>query len=126
MKYDKKVLIVEDEPSLAKAIDGKLKREGFETKIAKNGEEGLSMALEYKPDLILLDIIMPIMSGIEVLNKLRDDEWGANVEIIILTNLSGGQEISEAIQKGVYDYLVKTDWELNDVVQVVKNKLNIN
>ncbi|XOU94982.1 MAG: response regulator [Candidatus Kerfeldbacteria bacterium] len=121
---EKKILIIEDDKSLSKAISDKLKRESFEVFTAFDGQEGLEVAFEKKPDLILLDLIMPVMDGIATLKKLRKDLWGSKVPVVILTNLSTGEEVSQAMSQGVYDYLVKTDWELNDIIKVINNKLN--
>ncbi len=122
----KKILIVEDEPKLLRAIADKLIREGFDTLEARNGEEGAKIAINEKPDLILLDIIMPVMDGITALNQIRNDEWGKKVPVIMLTNLSGGVEVAKCLQRGVHDYLVKSDWTLSDVVKQINNKLKNN
>jgi len=119
----KKILIVEDEPKLLKAISEKLEREGFEVLRAVNGQEGVNIALDQHPDMILLDIIMPIMDGITALNNIRDDAWGKDVPIMMLTNLSGGVEVSKCIQRGVHDYLVKSDWKLSDVVKEINKRI---
>lgn len=121
----KKILIVEDEIPLREALVDKLTREGFDALEAKNGEEGLQAALKEKPDLILLDIIMPVMDGMTMMKKLREDEWGKKVPIILLTNLSATEE---RIVKGIVEnepayYLVKSDWKIGDVVKKVKERL---
>jgi DNA-binding response OmpR family regulator len=119
----KKILIVEDEASLRKALRDKLTREGFVTLEAKNGEEGLAVALRDHPDLILLDIIMPVVDGLTMLKSLREDTWGKNAKVIILTNLSSNEKVAEAIMQGSRNYLVKSDWKIADVVKMVKNEL---
>ena len=121
----KRVLIVEDEPPELRALVDKFSREGFEALEAKNGEEGLNLALETHPDLILLDIVMPKMDGLTMLKKLREDEWGRGVPVIVLTNLSDGDKARDAIYHGVYDYLVKADWKLEDVIKKVKEWLSM-
>jgi two-component system alkaline phosphatase synthesis response regulator PhoP len=83
-----KILVVEDEESLATALKEKVVKEGMEGDVARNGELGLELALRKHPDLILLDIIMPVMDGITMLKKLRDDEWGRSVPVIILTSFA--------------------------------------
>jgi DNA-binding response OmpR family regulator len=122
---NKKILIVEDEVSLLMALGEKFSQEGFDIIEAKDGEEGLKMAIKKKPDLILLDIIMPVMDGITMLKKLREAENGKNTPVIVLTNLSDEQAVVESIQNGVNDYLVKTNWSLDDVVKQVKKKLRM-
>ena len=121
----KKLLIVEDEPALLKALAIKFAREKFEIITASDGEVGLEMALHEHPDLILLDIIMPKMDGMTVLNRLRVDSWGKKVPVIILTNLSDDAKVAEAIKQGTHDYLVKSDWDIGDVVMKVRNRLGI-
>ncbi len=117
------ILIVEDDIPELNALRDKLINEGFSTFEAKNGEEGLGVALLQHPDLILLDIVMPVMDGITMLKKLREDEWGKGVKVIILTNLSDVEKVSEAIMQGSHDYLVKSDWKLEDVVIKIRERL---
>ena len=123
MENNKKILVVEDEISLRGALRNKLAREGFVVLEAKNGKEGLEMALSAHPDLILLDIVMPVMDGMTMLQKLREDAWGAEAKIFMLTNLSDTSKVADAIMQGSYDYLVKTDWTLEDIVARIGKKL---
>ncbi|MEJ0021656.1 MAG: response regulator [Candidatus Doudnabacteria bacterium] len=124
---NKKILIVEDEMSQRKALVDKFTREGFQVVSARDGEEGLSTALKEKPDLILLDIVMPKMDGMTMLKKLRqENEWSKTVPVIMLTNLSADDD---KIMKGVTEdlpsyYLVKSNWAINDVVEKVKDRLS--
>ncbi|QQG47360.1 MAG: response regulator [Candidatus Woesebacteria bacterium] len=122
-----KILIIEDERPILKVLSKKLTNAGYEIISSSNGKEGLEVALKEHPDLILLDIILPGMDGMSLLTKLREDHWGSSVPVIILTNLGDGDRIVESKKKGVYDYLIKTDWSLTDVVskvnEVFKNKL---
>jgi CheY-like chemotaxis protein len=120
----KKILIVEDEASILKALIDKFQREKFTTFQAKNGVEALEIASAKKPDVILLDIIMPEMDGLEALKKIRKAEWGKDIPVLMLTNLSDMEKISEAVQIGISGYLVKSDWKLEDVVEKVKEKLS--
>ncbi|MFA6476303.1 MAG: response regulator [Candidatus Paceibacterota bacterium] len=123
MENKKTILIIEDEESLAGALHDKFATEGFDALIARNGEEGLSLALQKHPDLILLDIVMPKMDGLTMLKSLREDTWGKDAQVIILTNLSGNGEVSKAINQGVYEYIVKTDIKIEDLVAKVKEHL---
>lgn len=123
MEQKKLILIVEDEKTLFNALDMKLESAGFRTLGARDGEECLAVATKEHPDLILMDIVMPKMDGMTALSKLREDEWGKDVPVIILTNLSSAEDISRATKKGVYDYLVKANWKLEDVVEKVKKTL---
>ncbi len=121
-----KILIVEDEEVIRKAYADELRDQGFAILIAKNGQEGLELALREKPDLILLDILMPVMDGLTMMETLRNKNlYGKNVPIILLTNLSAGEEkIMQAITKNepAY-YLIKSDWTLQDVLEKIKERL---
>lgn len=121
--YMKEVLVVEDEVELAEVIASQLKEEKIGVRIARDGVEGLEMALKLHPDLILLDIIMPKMDGMTMLAHLRKDSWGKDAKVILLTNLSDNEKVAEAIKQQSYDYLVKADWNIRDVVKLVKEKL---
>lgn len=120
---NKKILIVEDETSLRGALREKLSLEGFTVLEAKNGKEGLAVALREHPELILLDIIMPVMDGMTMLKKLRRNDWGKSVKVILLTNLSGGEMVANAIEQGSHEYLVKSDWKIEDIVDKVRRYL---
>ena len=119
----RKILIVEDEASLARALETKLIQAGYTTRIVKNGKEGLAEIKRDKPDLVLLDIIMPVMDGMTMLEELKKDKTIPEVPVMLLTNLSDSESIAEAMDGGGYDYLVKSDWSLEDVVKKVKEKL---
>ncbi len=126
MANDKKtILVVEDETLMVNALKKKLEAEDFNVLVAKDGSEGLNIALEKHPDLVLLDVILPVMDGMTALKNLRADSWGKDVPVIILTNLSRAATIEESKKKGVNTYLVKTDWKLAEVVQKVKYELGI-
>lgn len=126
---NKKILvveIVEDEESMLRPMTDVLTAEGFHVLQARNGEEGLKEALDEKPDLILLDILMPNMDGMTMMKKLRENNWGKKVKIIILTNL----QADEAIMKGIIRdeptyYFVKADWQIGAVLKKVKEVLGV-
>ena len=122
---NKKILVVEDETPLRQAIFDKFEREGFQTFQGKNGEEGLETALKEHSDIILLDIIMPQVDGLSMLKSLRKDSWGANAKVLLLTNLNDAEYVATAMESGVFDFLVKSDWKLDDLVIRVKEKLGI-
>lgn len=124
-KTQKKVLIVEDEESLSLILKKRLEEEGIQVLNAENGEEGLKKGLENHPDLILLDIIMPIMDGMTMLREIRKDKWGKEVEVVVLTNLQDTEKVQEALEEKVYDYLIKTDWSLDDLIKKVKEKIKL-
>lgn len=121
---NRKILIVEDEISLLAALTDKFTREGYEVITSINGKDGLKSALGNHPDIILLDIVMPVMDGITMLHKLREDDWGKNVKVILLTNLSNPQpgKVTQILIKSASGYLVKSDWKIMNVVNQV-NKL---
>src|SRR3989338_5520337 len=114
-KAKNKILIVEDDLDLLEALKNKFIAEKFEVLESMNGEVGLEAAFRRHPNLILLDIVMPVMDGMTMLKKLRQDSWGKNVFVILLTNLSDESKVAEAMQHGVFDYLVKADWKIDDV-----------
>lgn len=123
---DKKhcILIIEDERDLLEILVDKFTREGFIVFGAENGEEGLKLALTHHPDVIVLDLIMPKKGGGLMLEELRNDEWGKDAKVIILTNLTGTtSSMANLLDKGVYEYMVKASWSINDVVKKVKEKL---
>ncbi len=119
----KKILIVEDEMSIKKALAIKLEEAGFEVFESSDGKEGLEMALETKPDLVLLDIIMPKMDGLTLLKHLRADKKGRNIPVIVLSNLNDEEKIEESIKNNIFDYLIKTDWKIEEVIEKVKARL---
>lgn len=126
MTHRKKLLIIEDETSLIKAQHDKFEREGFKVVEAKNGEEGLSTALRELPDLILLDLLMPVMDGMTMLKKLRaENEWGKTVPVIILTNLASDtdEQIQNIVETEPSYYFMKSNWTLEDLVKKVKERL---
>lgn len=127
MNETKKILVVEDEAPMREAIVQKLHQAGFWTIEAKTGKEGFDMATTEQPDLILLDIILPVMDGMEVLKKIRGTPgWGKKIPIIMLTNLSADNEIMKGVFKNEPSYyLVKAEWRLEDVVQKVKETLGV-
>ncbi len=122
-----KILIVDDEEIVCKAYGGELKKNGFAVLVASNGQDGLDLALREKPDLILLDILMPVLDGLAMMDKLREaNSYGKNVPIILLTNLSSNEErIIAAVTKNepAY-YLLKSDWNVSQIIEKIKERLN--
>ncbi len=125
MKYDKTILIIEDEAIMSEALEDKLAREGFSVLVAKDGKEGLKMALKKRPDLILLDIILPKMDGLAMLKELRKNKWGKDAIVIVLTNLDSTDKIAEAVEGGMHEYLIKSNWPINGIVNKVKERLGL-
>ena len=121
----KTILIIEDDPALLVILVDKFRQEGFDILTANNGQGGLNVALQQHPDIILLDIIMPVLDGMTTLATLRKSDWGKNVPVMILTNLSDAKKQEEAACLDVHDYLVKSDVTMNNLVQKIKERLGI-
>ncbi len=113
----KKILIVEDEPKVSKAYSDHLGRAGYEVMLAHDGVEGLQMIKANLPDLILLDIIMPIMDGLTMLKILKADKDKniSNIPVIILSNLDTAESVSEAVASGSTNFLVKSNYSLDQL-----------
>jgi len=122
---NKKILVVEDEATLQKALTEALVHNGYDVLNALDGLRGLELAREKKPDLILLDIILPKMDGFEVLKELKKDKSASDIPIIILTNLSDASDIQKTLDLGATTYLVKADFHLEDVLKKIKEILNL-
>lgn len=125
MEAKKKILLVEDDVALAGVYKARLEMEGFNVHEVNNGEEALSAAVAFKPNLILLDAMMPKISGFDVLDILRNTPATANIKIIMLTALSQPKDKERAEKLGVDDYLVKSQVVIGDVVERVKYHLGI-
>ncbi|MHB8860178.1 MAG: response regulator [Minisyncoccota bacterium] len=124
---EKRVLVVEDDEATLKALRAELEKEGVAVLEARNGVEGLTMALAEHPDLILLDILMPMMDGWEMLKQVREkDSWGKCVPVAVLTNLSSDEDeqIRNIAELGPSFFMVKADWKLEGVVNKVMEILN--
>ena len=119
------ILLVEDDEPIVRAIKKRLEKENLQLIISYDGEDGLKQAEEQKPNLILLDLIMPKLDGIGMLRKLRSTEWGKNIPVIILTNLSSPVQEKTASELNISDYLIKTDWKLDDIIKKIKKILEI-
>jgi DNA-binding response OmpR family regulator len=126
MSPKKKILLVEDDSALANVYISRLQIEGFDVKHVVNGEDALSTAVSYRPDLVLLDAMMPKITGFDVLDILRNTPETMNVRIIMLTALSQAKDKERAEQLGVDDYLVKSQVVIGDVVDRIKHLLNMN
>jgi len=125
MDVKKKILLVEDDEALASVYKSRLDIEGFETRGVYNGEEALSAAMDFRPDLILLDAMMPKISGFDVLDILRNTPETADIRVIMLTALSQPKDKERAEALGVNDYLVKSQVVIGDVIERVKFHLGM-
>ena len=121
----KEILLVEDDAFVSDIYNTKLKQEGFEVIIAENGIKAIESLEKGIPDLILLDIIMPYMDGMEVLKKVKEKEEWKKIPIILLTNLSEKEKIEEAMNAGANDFLIKSHFTPSEVLSKVKGLLNM-
>lgn len=121
-KNKKRILIIEDDRSLQSALVEMFSQEDFEALSALDGEEGLQKALKEKPDLILLDIILPKKDGYEVLADLKNSPQ-KNIPVLIMTNLEEIDNVRQALDLGAKTFMVKSDFSLKDIVQKVKENL---
>lgn len=118
-----KILIVEDDPLMLRLYQKAFGFEGFDVFVAANGQEGLEETRNSKPTLILLDIMMPKMNGLEVLEKLKADPETKKIPVVILTNLSGAEDAETALSKGAVKYIVKSEYTPKEVVTMVREVL---
>ena len=119
----KTILFIEDESALQKTFGEILKQEGHEVVSALDGEIGLRLAKEKKPDLILLDLILPKINGFDVLKTLKEDKETKGIPVSVLTNLEGIGDVDKALELGATTYLVKAQYTLEEVVEKIKKAL---
>jgi DNA-binding response OmpR family regulator len=119
----KRILLVEDDDSLASVYETRLQAEGFDVRRVANGEDALATALTYKPDLVLLDVMMPKVSGFDVLDILRNTPETANLKVVMLTALSQDSDKERAQQLGANEYLVKSQVVIADVIDKIREQL---
>jgi DNA-binding response OmpR family regulator len=120
-----KIAVVEDDPSIREMYLLKLGLSGFTVEGAANGVEGLALAETFRPDLILLDLLMPEMNGDEMLQQLRSQEWGADMRVVVLTNISRNEAPPVLRFLGVDRYIVKAHYTPTQVVEIVKEVLHL-
>ena len=119
------ILIIEDETSLFRALSDAFLNQGFAVLGAQDGKQGLKLAKTKHPDVILLDIIMPKMDGITLLKLLREDKWGKRAQVIMLTNLHGNEREVENLGDEAFEYLIKSEQTIGDIIKKVKQRLAI-
>ena len=125
MDTPKKILLIEDDKFLRELIVKKLIKEGFVVLEANDGEEGLTKISQEKPDLVLLDLILPGVDGFELLQKAQEDPFIKNVPIIVLSNLGQKEDIDRCMKSGAVDYLIKAHLTPIEIVEKVKKALNL-
>ncbi len=118
-----KIVLAEDEEFLARASNNKLQLEGFDVVIARDGQEAIEKILSEKPDIVLLDLVMPKKTGFEVLQELKEHPEVSHIPIIVASNLGQASDVEEAKKLGAVDYLVKSDFSMKEMVEKVKGHL---
>jgi DNA-binding response OmpR family regulator len=122
-KMQKKLLVVEDDVHVMKVLMTRLSDEGFTVLGATTGEEGLQMALSEHPSLILMDIILPKMNGVEVVERLRKDDWGRTARVMVVSNLTDEASMQKMQDLNVIGYVVKTDLSIEKLIEKVKQEV---
>ena len=120
----KKVLVIDDDEALVTALNERLTDAGYKVSSASDGQKGLDVALETHPDLIILDVAMPVMNGWDALTALRADGWGKDARVVMLTNSDDMENVSHAIDQGTTEYLIKGSWTLDDIVAKVSQMIS--
>jgi len=118
------ILLVEDDQALSTLYKTALEMSGLVVTAAYDGEEGITLALNTRPDLIVADLLMPKMDGITMINKIREDAWGRNAKVIFLTNLTDPESVFHSFQLKPEEYIVKVHTEINEVVNKIRSALN--
>ena len=118
-----KILIVEDDPLMSRLYEKVFKFEGYEVYVAGNGVEGLEKVRSIKPTIVILDIMMPEMNGLEVLDKMKLDPEIKKIPVVVLTNLAGSQDAEAALTKGAVKYIVKSEYEPKAIANMIKEIL---
>lgn len=119
----KKILIIEDDKFLRELLTQKLLKKNFKVLEALDGEEGIKNIKKEKPDLVLLNLILPGIDGFEVLSKMREDPVLSTIPVIILSNLGQKEEVEKGFKLGAVDYLIKAHFSLGEIIEKVKNAL---
>ena len=119
----RKILVIEDEETLRRTLIQYLQEENFDVLGATDGEQGVELVKSEKPDLVLLDIILPKKNGFQVLEEIKQNKTTKNIPVIILTNLESMEDIQKAFDKGAMTYLVKSEYKLEDIVKKINETL---
>lgn len=121
-----KILIIEDDPLMSRMYEQIFNFDQYEVKVADDGEQGLLIAKEYKPTVIMLDVMMPKLNGFEVLDRIKLDPQLKQIPVIMLTNLSSEQDAQTAMLKGAVKYIVKNKFDPKQVSKMVKEIIQAN
>ncbi len=122
MAEKKKIFLVEDDGFMIKILADKIRRSGFEVETADDGEKGLKKLETYKPDLILLDLIMPRIDGYEMLHRLKESQW-KDIPVIALSNLGQKEEIDHAMELGAKGFMVKANFTTSEIIEKINSIL---
>lgn len=115
-----KILLIDDDPFISDMYLVKFKERGFQVEVAQDGKTGLARLKEYKPHIVLLDVIMPIMDGFEILKKIKNDSSFAGTKVVLLTNLGQKEDIEKGLELGADDYIVKAHYTPTEVVDKIE------
>lgn len=118
-----KILIVDDDPFILDMYALKFREQGFDVEVARDGKEGLNKIKEYEPEVVLLDVVMPILDGFDVMRELKKEKAGPTIRVILLTNLGQKDDVERGMQLGAYDYIIKAHFTPSEVVDKVRNIL---
>lgn len=118
-----KILLIEDDEFLRTLVIKRLENDGFSTAVAIDGESGLATMTDTKPDLVLLDLLLPGVNGFEVLGKINQDENLRRIPVVVFSNLGQREDIEKALSLGAADYLIKANFTLDDLVVKIKQRL---
>ncbi len=120
-----KVLIIEDDEPILKLYETKLSKEGFDVSVARDGKEGIERAKNMKPEIIMLDLMMPIMNGFEAIKILKKDKDTKDIPVVFLSNYGEVSNITEGMNLGAEDYFIKAEHDPSDIIEIVKDVLDI-
>jgi len=120
-----KIAIIEDDSVISQMYRMKFEADGFEVQVANNGRDGVELVREFSPDMVLLDMQMPIMNGNEALREIRNADWGKTVPVMVLTNLGEEEAPKDIRSLGIDSYIVKADLTPRQVVERVKSTLGL-
>ena len=119
----KRILIIEDDSLLIEEMKAEFTKHNFAVDLAVDGETGYAKIFSMKPHMVILDIAIPKLNGVELLTKLQEDPWGKTVPVIVLTNMGDSTNVAQVLELGNYDYLVKSDWSLTDLIEKINRRL---
>jgi len=120
-----KIAIIEDDPTINQMYRMKFEADGFDVQLASDGQRGVALVEAFRPDLILLDMQMPVMTGHEALKRIRAETWGKDIPVIVLTNMGEEESPKELRDLGIESYIVKADLTPSQVVERVKETLKL-